>query len=107
MNKKGIKKIKFMNMEARRVGGGIRELRLRRGLSLEEFACMIDIPFDYLDRLEEGYEPEVERTVLERILEVGRVRCRYYTDEDIVNIFLCISPRNPPESLFEPGGILW
>jgi transcriptional regulator with XRE-family HTH domain len=100
VNKVGIKKIKFMNMEARRIGGAIRELRLRRDSSLEEFACMTDLPSDYLDRLEEGYEPEVERAVLERILEVGGVRCRYYTDEDIINIFLCISPRNPPEKLF-------
>ena len=94
-----IKKIKFINMEARRVGSGIRELRLRRGSSLEQFACMTKIPSDYLDRLEEGYEPEVERVVLERILEVGGVRCRYYTDEDLINILLCISPRNPPEKL--------
>jgi len=94
-------------MEARRVGSGIRELRLHRGSSLEQFACMINITSVYLDRLEEGYEPEVERVVLERILGVGGVRCRYYTNEDLINIFLCISPRNPPESLFEPGSILW
>jgi transcriptional regulator with XRE-family HTH domain len=91
--------IKFTNMQPRRVGSGIREIRLRRGLSLEEFACVTDLLPDYLDRLEEGYEPEVERAVLERILEKGRVRCRYYTDEDIINVFLCISPRNPLEKL--------
>jgi transcriptional regulator with XRE-family HTH domain len=99
VSKVGIKKIKFINMEARRVGGGIRELRLRTGSSLEEFALMINIPSDYLDRLEEGYEPGVEGAVLERILEVGGVRCRYYTEKDIINIFLCISPRNPPGKL--------
>ena len=99
MSNVGIKKIKFINMEARRVGSGIRELRLRRGRSLEEFARMTNIPSDYLDRLEEGYEPEVERAVLARILELGEVRCRYYADEDLINIFLCISPRNPPEKL--------
>lgn len=99
MSNVGIKKIKFINMEARRVGSGIRELRLRRGQSLEEFARMASIPSEYLDRLEEGYEPEVERAVLVRILEAGEVRCRYYTNEDLINIFLCISPRNPPEKL--------
>lgn len=94
-----MKTIKFMNMEARRIGSGIRELRLRSGLSTEEFAHRSDISSVYLTRLEEGYEPEVKRSALERILEVGGVRCRYRTDEDLVSIFLSISPPNPPEKL--------
>lgn len=99
MSNVGIKKIKFINMEARRVGSGIRELRLRTGLSTEEFAHSSDISSVYLGRLEEGYEFEVESVVLERILGVGGVRCRYRTNEDLVSIFLSISPPNPPEKL--------
>lgn len=91
--------IKFTNTKALRVGKGIKTLRERVNLSLKRLADEVGITQSYLNLLEEGHEPEVERAVLVRILEAGEVRCRYYTDEDLINIFLCISPRNPPEKL--------
>jgi len=98
-----VKKIKFKNMEARQVGSGICELCLRSGLSHEEFAHRADISSVYFTRLEEGYEPEVQRAVLKRILEVVKVRCRYRTNEDLISIFLSISPCNPPAKLLKSG----
>ena len=65
--------IVFQEMEAKRVGDGIRELRERRGLSLMQFARIADIPDDYLGRLEEGNELKVERAVLESIKKASRV----------------------------------
>ena len=53
--------IVLQEMEAKRVGNGIRELRQRRGLSLAEFARIANIPDDYLIRLEQGNELKIKK----------------------------------------------
>ena len=58
-------------MEARRVGEGIRELRLRCGLSLDELARKANVSRDYLNRLEEGQELKIDRTVLDNLRQAG------------------------------------
>ena len=54
-------------MEARRVGEGVRELRLRRGLSIDELAQKAGVSRDYLNSLEEGQELKVYRSVLDNL----------------------------------------
>jgi transcriptional regulator with XRE-family HTH domain len=63
--------ILLQEMEARRVGEGIRELRLRYGLSVEEFARKANVSNDYLIRLEEGHELKITRSVLENLRQVS------------------------------------
>ena len=58
-------------MEARRVGEGIRELRLHCGLSLDELARKAGVSRDYLHRLEEGRELKIDRTVLDNLRQAG------------------------------------
>jgi len=58
-------------MEARRVGEGIRELRLRCGLSLDELARKANVPRDYLNRLEEGQEMRIDRAVLDNLRQAS------------------------------------
>ncbi len=65
--------IVFQETEAKTVGNGIRELRLRCGLSLADFAHAANITADYLIRLEEGNELKVEKPVLEDIKKAGGV----------------------------------
>jgi len=63
--------IVLQEMEARRVGDGIRELRLRCGLSVEELARRASVPNDYLSRLEEGHELKITRSVLDNLRQVS------------------------------------
>ena len=63
----------FQETEAKTVGNGIRELRLRCGLSLADFARAANITDEYLIRLEEGNELKVEKAVLEGIKKAGGV----------------------------------
>jgi len=63
--------IVLQEMEARRVGDGIRELRLRYGLSVEELARRAKVPNDYLFRLEEGHELKINRSVLDNLRQVS------------------------------------
>ena len=63
----------FQETEAKTVGNGIRELRLRCGLPLTDFAHAAHITDDYLIRLEEGNEPKVEKVVLEDIKKAGGI----------------------------------
>ena len=63
--------IVLQEMEARRVGDGIRELRQRCGLSVEELARRASVPHDYLNRLEEGQELKITRSVLDSLRQVG------------------------------------
>ncbi|RLB79165.1 MAG: hypothetical protein DRH17_14185 [Deltaproteobacteria bacterium] len=63
--------IVLQEMEARRVGDGIRELRLRCGLSVEELARRANVSHDYLIRLEEGHELKVTRSVLDNLRQVS------------------------------------
>ena len=58
-------------MEARRVGEGIRELRLRCGLSLDELARKANVSRDYLNRLEEGQELKIDRSVLDNLRQAS------------------------------------
>ena len=58
-------------MEARRVGEGIRELRLHCGLSLDELARRAGVSRDYLHRLEEGKELKIDRSVLDNLRQVS------------------------------------
>ena len=58
-------------MEARRVGEGIRELRLRCGLSLDELARKANVSRDYLNRLEEGQEMKIDRSVLDNLRQAS------------------------------------
>ena len=84
------KTIKFNNMQSLRVGKGIRELRKIREYSQKDLSDKVGITVAYLNLLEEGHEPEVERETMEKITEVLGV-CRRgtkYTDEDIINVFL-------------------
>ncbi|MBA7625641.1 hypothetical protein ES703_33073 [subsurface metagenome] len=63
--------IVLQEMEARRVGDGIRELRLRCGLSIEELARRANVSQDYLFRLEGGQELKIERSVLDNLRQVS------------------------------------
>ena len=63
--------IVLQEMEARRVGDGIRELRLRCGLSVEELARRASVPNDYLSRLEEGQELKITRSVLDNLRQAS------------------------------------
>ena len=63
--------IVLQEMEARRVGDGIRELRLRCGLSVEELARKAEVPDDYLFRLEEGHELKITRSVLDNLRQAS------------------------------------
>ena len=58
-------------MEARRVGEGVRELRLRRGLSLDELARRAGVSRDYLNSLEEGQELKIYRSVLDKLRQAS------------------------------------
>jgi len=63
--------IVLQEMEARRGGEGIRELRRRCGLSVEELARRANVSHDYLFRLEEGHELKIERSVLDNLRQVS------------------------------------
>ena len=63
--------IVLQEMEARRVGDGIRELRLRCGISIEELARRANVSHDYLFRLEEGHELKIERSVLDNLRQAS------------------------------------
>jgi len=63
--------IVLQEMEARRVGDGIRELRQRCGLSLADLARRANVSNDYLLRLEEGHELKIERSVLDNLRQVS------------------------------------
>ena len=63
--------IVLQEMEARRVGDCIRELRLRCGLSVEELARRANVSHDYLIRLEEGHELKIIRSVLDNLRQVS------------------------------------
>jgi len=58
-------------MEARRVGEGVRELRLRCGRSLDELARKANVPRDYLNRLEEGQEMRIDLSVLDNLRQAS------------------------------------
>jgi len=92
--------IKFTNTKAVRVGKGIKALRTRRNMTLQQVAEAVGVSPNYLDRLEEGYEPEVARWILEGISEAVGVYERggsNLTDEKLVDIFLYAAPEIPPE----------
>ena len=63
--------IVLQGMEARRVGEGVRELRLRRGLSLDELARRAGVSRDYLNSLEEGQELKIYRSVLDKLRQAS------------------------------------
>lgn len=63
--------IVLQEMEARRVGDGIRELRQRCGLSVEDLARRAKVPNDYLFRLEEGHELKIDRSVLDNLRQAS------------------------------------
>ncbi|MBC8477097.1 MAG: helix-turn-helix transcriptional regulator [Dehalococcoidia bacterium] len=63
--------IVLQEMEARRVGDGIRELRQRCGLSIEDLARRANVSHDYLFRLEEGHELKIERSVLDYLRQAS------------------------------------
>ena len=93
------KVIKFTNTKAVRVGKGIKMLRNRFGLSLKQLADEVEIDEVYLNRLEEGCEPEVERQVLKDIAQTVRVckRGNGLSDEQLVNLFLYATKDDPPK----------
>jgi transcriptional regulator with XRE-family HTH domain len=63
--------IVLQEIEARRVGDGVRELRLRCGLSIEELARRANVSHDYLIRLEEGHELKITRSVLDNLRQAS------------------------------------
>jgi len=63
--------IVLQEMEARRVGDGIRELRQRCGLSIEDLARRANVSHDYLFRLEEGHELKIERSILDYLRQAS------------------------------------
>ena len=63
--------IVLQEMEARRVGDGVRELRVRCGLSVEELARRASVPHDYLNRLEEGQELKITMSVLDNLRQAS------------------------------------
>ncbi len=63
--------IVLQEMEARRVGDGIRELRQRCGLSVEELARRASVPHDYLNRLEEGQELKITMSILDNLRQAS------------------------------------
>ena len=63
--------ILLQEVEARRVGDGIRELRLRCGFSVDELARRANVPRDYLFRIEEGRELKITRAVLDRLRQAS------------------------------------
>lgn len=91
--------IKFTNTKQVRVGKGIKALRNQINMSLEQLAEEVGISMHDLDRLEEGYEPEVERWILESIARTVRVckRGNKLTDEKLVDIFLYAGSEVPPK----------
>lgn len=93
--------IEFKNMEARRVGKSIRTFRNRMKKSLEQFAKLIGIEVEYLNRLEEGYEPIVDLQILEAILQKVGVakRGNKLTNKQIIDIFLYATQEQPPRLL--------
>lgn len=88
-------------MEARRVGKGIRTLRNLVPMSVQQLAEAVGISSGYLDRLEEGFIPEVERWILESISQAVGVRKRGngLTDARLLDIFLCSASIDPPKLL--------
>lgn len=61
----------LQEMEARRVGDGIRELRQRCGLSVEDLARRANVSHDYLLRLEQGHELKIDRSVLDNLRQAS------------------------------------
>ena len=85
--------IRFRNMKAVRVGKGIKELRRQQSnLSSKQLADKCGITESYLNRLEEGFELEVESATLEKIAQAlgicGRGTLPY---EQLVDQFLYIA----------------
>ena len=84
--------IRFKNMKAVRVGKGIKELRQRSNLSPRQLADKCGLTQSYLNRLEEGYELEVEFVTLENIARVLRVCERgKLTPEQLVDYFMNVT----------------
>ena len=63
--------IVLQEMEARRVADGIRELRQKCGLTVEELAHRANVPHDYLNRLEEGEEHKITLSVLDSLRQAS------------------------------------
>lgn len=91
--------IKFTNTKATRVGKGIKMFRMSRlGMSIEQFADEVGIDPSYLNRLEDGYEPEVEMGILELIANTVGVckRGNGLSADQLVNLFLYATKDDPP-----------
>ncbi len=90
--------IEFHNMQACRVGNGIRLLRERMSLSSEELAKKLGIRPTYLERIEEGYEPAIQRHVLEDISQIAGIsrRGKRLSDDLLLNMFLYATVDSPP-----------
>lgn len=89
--------IKFTNTKQIRVGKGIKALRQRANLLPKQLADKVGINESYLYCLEEGYEPEVDRTTLEDIAQVvGVCKRGALTDEQLINLFLYANKCEPP-----------
>jgi len=88
--------IKFTNMQAVRVGIGIRVLRQQFDYSPKELAIQVGVTDEYISLLEEGHEPEVAREILEKVAQTLGVyrRGTTYTNSDIINIFLHYSSKS-------------
>ena len=94
--------IKFTNTKAIRVGKGIKLLRERFNLSPKQLAEKTRVTENYLNLVEEGHEPEIERGILETIAQAvgfGK-RGNAFTDEQLVNLFLYASTCEPPRLSF-------
>ena len=82
-------RIRFTNMKGRRVGKGISELRQQRKLSPKQLAERVGIDDNYLQRLEEGYVPEVDFETLENIARaLGVCERGKLTPEQLINYFM-------------------
>jgi transcriptional regulator with XRE-family HTH domain len=85
------KKITYRNMQARRVGRGITYCRVQiMDKSIAELAEQLEIDANDLERLEEGYEPMVDRSVLENIAKFANVNKRgsKLSDDELLNVFM-------------------
>ncbi len=84
--------IRFTNMKAVRFGNGIKELRQRRKLLPKQLAEKVGIDDNYLQRLEEGYVPEVDFETLENIARaLGVCERGKLTPEQLINYFMDVT----------------
>ena len=93
-------RIVFKNMQQFRVGRGIRIFRCGRiHMTQQQLADKLDLELCDFDKLEQGYEPEVDRSILLSIAQLAGVcqRGTGLSDEMLLDLFLYATEDAPPE----------